>query len=153
MKKANNGEMKKMKNKTASSTLWVELKAGNIVKIDNIAYYTHVSKKEGDKVPSLYLSSGVIDIDGKLRVRANSKIPPNKEGVKMLFAEIEKILPYAIKMCVAETPKASASPSKTSTPVNDEVPSWAKAMMEGIGQLGKNQQKINTRLNAIEGKK
>lgn len=142
-----------MKNKNTSSTLWVELKAGKVEEIDNIAYYTHVSKKEGDKKASLYLSSGVVDIDGKLRVRANTKLPLSVEGCKKLFAEIEKILPYAIKTCVEETPKASASSSKTSTPVSDEVPSWAKALLEGQAQLGKNQAKINSRLNTLEGKK
>ena len=151
-----------MKNskKQQSSTLWVELMADEIEEIDNIAYYTHVSKKEGDKVPSLYLSSGVIDIDGNLRVRSNSKIPPSKEGVSKLFAKIEKILPYAIKTCVAETPKASKSPSNapsTNEMITSEIlltiSKKLSEVVDGQTQLGKNQQKINSRLNALEGKK
>jgi hypothetical protein len=156
MRKTNIGEMKNMKNRKDVSSLWDELKAGETIEVDNITYKVHVSKK-GDEIPSLFLSTGVTDIDGKIRFRGNNKLPLSVDAWAKIDAQVKKILPYAIKTCVKIEAKAQKQEKKsspnTSTPVSDEPPAWAKAMMEGIGQLGKNQSKINSRLSALEGKK
>ena len=129
-----------------STPLWSELKAGISIDTDeNNVVYLHVSKKITRDKPSLIISRGKKSLDG-IRYFDNIVLPSNKKDLEALLKNAISLLP------TLDTKTTTTAPIDTTEEKSLSV-KMVSDILEGIKQLGKNQQSITTRLNNLESKK
>lgn len=106
----------------------------------------HISKK-GDNSPKLILSSGNVDSLGNIHLKTNVTLPTGDKDIEVLTSTIKKLLPKMSKYAPKEEKKVSPSiPS-----VDSNLEGKLDSILKGISQLGKNQQKLDSRLKKLEG--